>query len=88
MAVFRVIYVKPDAHDENRRIQAIAGEDFHHSIDEAIAFIQNGVHEYWTFVGDRSVWLEVATRPNGVTYLRTQNDSSPPNDLLSLPEFG
>lgn len=88
MAVLRVLCVIPDDRDEDRRIQAIAGEDFHHTIDEAIAFIRNGVHEYWTFVGDRSVWLEVATRPNGVAYLRTPNDSSPPNDLLTLPECG
>jgi len=78
----------PAGGNDDGLIEAIAGEDFNHTVDEAIAFIQDGIHEYWMFVGDRSVWLEVATGPDGVKYLRTQNDSFPPSSLLSLPESG
>jgi hypothetical protein len=84
MADLQITCITPDSSDADRRIDAVGGDNFYHTIDEAIANIRNGVHQYWTHVG-KSVWVEVAYRPNGVAYLKTEDDGFPPNNLLSLP---
>lgn len=88
MAELRVTCIRRDGTDADRRIDGIGGVGFYHTIDQAIAFILNGTNQYWTHVQGKSVWVEVAYRPNGVAYLKTENDGFPPNNLLSLPECG
>jgi hypothetical protein len=85
MADLRITCITPDAGDADRRIDAVGGAEFYHTIDEAIANIKRGTHRYWTHVQGKSVWVEVERRPNGVEYLKTENDGFPPNNLLSLP---
>jgi hypothetical protein len=85
MSDLRITCITPDGGDHDRRIDAVGGADFYHTIDQAISFIRNGTYRYWTHVGGRSVWVQVAHRPNGVAYLKTENDGFPPNNLLSLP---
>jgi hypothetical protein len=84
MSDLRITCITPDGSDSDRRIDAVGGDGFYHTIDDAIAFIQNGTHRYWTHVQGKSVWVEVAYRPNGVAYLKTEDDGFPPNNLLSL----
>jgi hypothetical protein len=86
MSDLRITCITPDGSDADRRIDAVGGNGFYHTIEEAIAFIQSGTHRYWTHVQGKSVWVEVAHRPKGVAYLKTEDDGFPPNNLLSLPD--
>jgi len=83
MADLRITCITPDSTDADRRIDAVGGDGFYHTIDEAIRYINNGTHRYWTHVQGKSVWVEVDHR-NGVAFLRTETDGFPPNNLLSL----
>ena len=56
------------------------------TLDEAIAGIEAGKWRFWVSVGGKSVWVIIATGPSGHKYLRTQDDDSQSNNLLSLPE--
>ena len=85
MADLRITCITPDSSDADRRIDAVGGDGFYHTIDEAISNIKRGVNKYWTHVQGKSVWVVVERRPNGVEYLKTENDGFPPNNLLSLP---
>lgn len=53
---------------------------------EAIAGIESGKWKFWVSVDGNSVWVIVAKSAAGNKYLKTQNDSEDPNNLLSLPE--
>lgn len=76
--------------DPHERILNIGGFEgglrWKRSQQEAIADIEADPQAYFTT--DRSgnsVWLVVATN-NGRKYIKTQNDDSSQNNLLSLPE--
>lgn len=86
MSVLRVTCMTRDELNAGRRIDAIGGDGFYHTIDEAIGYINSRTHQYWTEVEDESVWVEVAYQPNGIAYLKTEHDGFPPNSLLSLEE--
>jgi len=86
MADLRITCITRDGSDQDRRIDAVGGDGFYHTIEQAIAYIKNSTHRYWTHVQGKSVWVVVARRPNGVEYLKTEDDGFPPNNLLSLPE--
>jgi len=92
MADVRVTCIKRDGADADRRIDRLGGPqpegngNWNCSIDEVIQFIRNGTHRFWTSVQNKSVWIEVKVHPtSGRSYLTTQGDSFPPNNLLSLP---
>lgn len=86
MSVLKVTCITRDELDADRMINAIGGDGFYHTIDEAIGYINSRTHQYWTKVEDESVWLEVGYRPNGIAYLKTEYDDFPPNSLLSFAE--
>jgi NAD-dependent DNA ligase len=52
---------------------------------EAIDFIESGKWRFYVSVSSKSVWVIVATH-NGHKYLKTENDSTTSNNLLSLTE--
>lgn len=87
MADYRVTCIRRDGTDQDRRIDALGGPEFHDTIDNVIRFIQAGTHRFWTSVNGASVWIVVRRHPtSGLLYLATENDGYPPNNLLSLPE--
>ncbi len=53
---------------------------------DAIAGIESGQWQFYTSVAGNSVWVIVSISAAGNKYLKTQNDSEQPNNLLSLPE--
>lgn len=85
MADLQITCITPDASDADRRIDAVGGPGFYHTIDVAISNIKSGTHRYWTHVQGKSVWVVVARHASGREYLKTENDGFPPNNLLSLP---
>jgi hypothetical protein len=56
------------------------------TLDQAIAYIENGQWQFFVSVNGKSVWVHIATSRSGRKYLKTENDSDEPNNLLSLPE--
>lgn len=53
---------------------------------DAIAGIEAGKWRFWVSANGKSVWVIVAKSAAGNKYLKTENDSEQPNNLLSLPE--
>jgi hypothetical protein len=54
----------PDEADADRRIKAIGGREWHHSIDEAIYYIETGKNVYWAYVfGQRAELVMCGRRP-------------------------
>lgn len=86
MSVLRVTCITRSESDPDARIRAIGGDDFHHTVEEAVQAINSRTHQYWTQVEGESVWVEVAYRPDGEPYLKTGRDESQPNSLLELEE--
>jgi len=87
MAVLRVkcITKRGDHYNPHERIQAIGGDGWYHSEDQAITYIERGVHSYYVSVGGRTVPVIVAVH-NGRKYLKTSADGYSPDNLLALPE--
>ena len=86
MATLKVTCITRDSADVDRRIDAIGGDGFHHLIDDAIRYLQTGVHLYYTLVGGNVALLEVKQHPvSGRLFLQTQGDNYPYNNLLHLP---
>ncbi len=52
----------------------------------AIAGIEDGTYEFYVNEGGKSVEVIVSTSPSGNKYLKTANDGTDENNLLSLPE--
>ncbi|MFZ2031910.1 MAG: DUF3892 domain-containing protein [Vitreimonas sp.] len=84
MASLQITCITPDGRDADQRIDAVGGSGFYHLIDDAIRFIENRTHSYWTMVNGRATDVVVATRHNGRKYLKTVADGYEPNNLLAL----
>lgn len=85
---YQVTCITPDGSDSDQRIDAIGGTSgggWKLLIDDAIAKIDGGTHEFWTNVDGRSADVIVAKRSNGRKYLKTTADGVEPNNLLKLP---
>ena len=52
---------------------------------QAISYIENREHTFYTMVNGNRANVIVATH-NGNKYIKTVNDGDQPNNLLSLPE--
>jgi hypothetical protein len=84
MSVLKVTCVSTDELGAERKISGIGGDEFYHSLDEAIRSINNRTHQYWTELAGESVWLTVAQDQGGRAFLTTDSDGSTPDDLLTL----
>ena len=76
---------KNDRESKYERITHAGGAGWKHTQQAAISNIESGSESYYVRQGGKEVDVVVATR-NGVKYLKTEADSSEPNNLLSLPE--
>ena len=79
---------KDDRYDPYSRITHVGGyvtSQWKLTLDDAIAYIESGEWEFYTFVGGHRRDVIVATR-NGRKYLKTVADHDTPDNLLSLPE--
>jgi hypothetical protein len=81
---------KRDRQSAHERIQGIGGGAtilgrWWHAEDDAIKNIENGLVGYYVSVGEKSVWVVVATH-SGRKYLKTEPDGYSPDNLLSLAE--
>ena len=85
MKARQVTWVERNEDDPARRISRLGGEDFSHSILEAIMNIHHGVCRYWLGHEGAPVWIVLDTRP-GPAYLRGEHDPGEPDTLLSLSE--
>jgi Protein of unknown function (DUF3892) len=77
---------KSDRYNPHERILDIGGGGWTHTQEQAIAWIENRVFEYFVNRGGHSVDVVVATSSLGHKYLKTTADGEQPNNLLSLPE--
>ncbi|MEO1324337.1 MAG: DUF3892 domain-containing protein [Pseudomonadota bacterium] len=84
MITLQVTWIIPDGTDLDRRIDAIGGAGWHHTIDVAILNILRGTHHYWVQIQGRRVSVMVAQK-SGRNYLKTETDYFEPNNLLALP---
>jgi hypothetical protein len=81
---------KTDRYNPHERIKSVGGVNpdgkrWKLSQPEAVAGIDNGTYSFWTQGGGKTVDVIVAVH-NGNRYLKTKNDGSQPDNLLSLPE--
>ncbi|HEX8360286.1 MAG TPA: DUF3892 domain-containing protein [Longimicrobium sp.] len=67
------------------RITHIGGAGWKMTQEAAVTAIENGTRSFYVSKDGKRVAVVVATR-NGTKYLKTEADSSEPNNLLSLPE--
>ena len=86
MSVLRVTCITRDESKEGGRITGIGGDGFYHTVNDAADSINNRTHQYWTEAEGESVWLEVAYKPDGEAYLKTEKDGSSPDNLLVLEQ--
>ena len=82
---------KTPRHDPHDRISNVGGVNsdgtrWKMSQPDAIAAAEQGKYRFYTSVDGKSVWVVVAESARGNKYLKTENDSAQPNNLLSLPE--
>jgi hypothetical protein len=86
-----VTHIRPDQADADRRIDQIAGFDpagvfFIETLDQAIAAIEGGAR-YFTMTPDRNTQpIQVRARRKR-KYLRTGDDATTIDNLLSLPQL-
>lgn len=83
MQARQVKWVERNEADPHRRISRLGGDDFEHTILEAIMNIHQGACRYWMVHEGAPVWLVLDTRP-GPAYLRTEQDIGEPDLLLNL----
>jgi hypothetical protein len=86
MITRQVKWVIPNSTDPARQIARLGGEDFDHSISEAIANAHLELCRYYIKVEDREVELVVDVRP-GPAYLRAAEGIGDPDLLLSLSKL-
>lgn len=72
-------------YNPHERIQAIAGNGWERTEDQAIADLDGGVHTFFTEVDGAEAEVIVATHL-GRRYLKTKADRVSPDNLLALPE--
>jgi hypothetical protein len=87
MARLRVTCInkRGDHYDPHERIQAIGGDGWKKSEDEAISELESGRNSFYVTVNGQAVEVGIATH-NGRKYLKTRADGYRPDNLLSLPE--
>ena len=86
MGKYYITHTRKDGADEDRRIDAVKIGDQVYPIDMVIDWINGRVHDFFVSVGGRTV--RVITGIHSKTrrsYLTTEGDGFPPNNLLSLP---
>jgi hypothetical protein len=76
---------KTDRYEPAERIGSIGGAGWKQTEKEAIDYIERGIHSYYIDSGGYAVDVLVMTRSER-KYLKTENDSEQPNNLLALPE--
>jgi hypothetical protein len=82
---------KSDRYNAYERILRVGGLNadrtrWNLSQTEAITYIENGTYSFYVKVGYSEVNVIVAKSAYGNKYIKTENDSEHPNNLLSLPE--
>jgi hypothetical protein len=75
----------PTHEDRHRRIQAVGGSGFYDLEDDAIANVKRDPEYYYVSEQGKSVWVKVQQHDRR-DYLKTQNDSFLPDNLLSLAD--
>ena len=63
----------------------LAGDSQNYTVSQIINWIRQG-HRFFTQVGRTRAYVEIYTRL-GREYLRTENDGTTADNLLSLPTF-
>jgi len=76
---------KTDRSNPHERIENIGGPNWKHREDDAISYIEHGVHSYFVSRGGYEADVIVAQRW-GHKYLKTRADGEQPDNLLALPE--
>lgn len=77
---------KDDRQNPYQRITHVGGVGWKMTQQDAIRAIENRQRSFYVSRGGRAVGVIVATSQYGNRYLKTEADSSEPNNLLSLPE--
>lgn len=81
---------KSDRTNPHERIMSIGGiqngKRWKLSQQDAIAGIEKGSWKFYVSINGKSVWVVIAISPYGHKYLKTENDGTQQNNLLSLPE--
>jgi hypothetical protein len=77
---------KDDRQNPYQRITHVGGTGWKMTQQDAIRAIENRQRSFYVSSGGRAVNVIVATSQYGNKYLKTEADSSEPNNLLSLPE--
>lgn len=86
MATLQVIYIiKVPRMNPYEGITAIGGHGWEFPVTQAIQYIRQGVHTFYTLVDGRRCELGVVENPGG-PFLRTHSDGTWNNTLLSLSE--
>ncbi len=79
---------KTDRYNPHERITHVGGKNTNGTRwlitqEEAIAYIEKGTYRFYTLVNGFKAWVIVAVH-GGRKYIKTQNDSLHPNNLLAL----
>ncbi|HEX6369178.1 MAG TPA: DUF3892 domain-containing protein [Longimicrobium sp.] len=77
---------KDDRQNPYQRITHVGGAGWKMTQQDAIRAIESRQRAFYVSTGGRAVTVIVATSQYGNKYLKTEADSSEPNNLLSLPE--
>jgi hypothetical protein len=77
---------KDDRQNPYQRITHVGGTGWKMTQQEAIRAIESRQRSFYVSRGGRAVAVVVATSQYQNKYLKTEADSSEPNNLLSLPE--
>lgn len=82
---------KSDRFNPHERIRSVGGRNFDGAQwklpqEDAITGIEAGKYSFYVSVGGHLVDVIVAVSRYGHKYIKTENDSDQPDNLLSLPE--
>ncbi|MEI7807320.1 MAG: DUF3892 domain-containing protein [Verrucomicrobiota bacterium] len=77
----------PLPHQRVKRISGETGEvKWHHTQEEAIAYIEANFFDYFVRKNSTNLRLVVGQTPDGQKYLKTLLDNGTPHHLLELPD--